>query len=73
MIPLFHRRFQPRIRLYAMMAASALAFRAISQYSARGRLTAAGVPLYGNGGVHWTLKILGCLSIMVVLVPYVFP
>lgn len=43
----------------------------ISRYSAGGGLTVADIPFYENGGVHWILAILSCLSIMMVPDPYV--
>ena len=44
----------------------------VSRYLAAGGMTVAGIPFYKNMGVHWTLTILGCISAIMVPVPYVF-
>jgi hypothetical protein len=57
---------------YGMYAASALGFMTVSRYIAAGGMTIVGIPFYKNMGVHWTLTILGCISALMVPVPYVF-
>ncbi|KAJ5115967.1 hypothetical protein N7456_000315 [Penicillium angulare] len=57
---------------YDIYAASALGFMTVSRYLAAGGMTVVGMPFYKNMGVHWTLTILGCISALMVPVPYVF-
>ena len=57
---------------YDIYAASALGFMTVSRYCAAGGMTIVGVPFYRNMGVHWTLTILGCISAIMVPVPYIF-
>lgn len=57
---------------YNIYAASALGFMTVSRYFAAGVMTVVGIPFYKNMGVHWTLTILGCISAIMVPVPYVF-
>ncbi|KAJ5769321.1 hypothetical protein N7520_003880 [Penicillium odoratum] len=57
---------------YDIYAASALGFMTVSRYCAAGGMTVVGMPFYKNMGVHWTLTILGCISAVMVPVPYVF-
>ncbi|KAJ5639333.1 uncharacterized protein N7484_007195 [Penicillium longicatenatum] len=57
---------------YDIYAASALGFMTVSRYCAAGGMTVVGMPFYKNMGVHWTLTILGCISAIMVPVPYVF-
>lgn len=60
------------IDAYDIYAASALGFMTVSRYCAAGGMTIVGIPFYQNMGVHWTLTILGCISAIMVPVPYVF-
>jgi hypothetical protein len=57
---------------YSVYAASALGFMTVSRYCAAGGMAVVGIPFYQNMGVHWTLTILGCISALLVPVPYVF-
>jgi len=57
---------------YETYAASALASVTLIRYVAAGGMTVVGIPFYQNMGVHWTLTILGCISALLVPVPYVF-
>ncbi len=57
---------------YSVYAASALGFMKVSRYCAAGGMTIVGIPFYQTMGVHWTLTILGCISALLVRVPYVF-
>lgn len=56
---------------YEAYAASALTFNALIRYLAAGGMTVAGIPMYRNLGTHWTLTLLGCLSVLTVPIPYV--
>lgn len=55
---------------YEIYSASALTFTALVRYILAGGITVAGIPLYTNLGVHYTLTILACISCVLVLVPY---
>ncbi|KAJ5884916.1 hypothetical protein N7495_009426 [Penicillium taxi] len=57
---------------YEIYAASALGFMTVSRYCAAGIMAIVGIPFYQNVGVHYTLTILGCISAVMVPVPYVF-
>jgi hypothetical protein len=39
---------------------------------AAGGMAAVGIPFYKNMSVHWTLTILGAISLLLVPVPYLF-
>lgn len=56
---------------YEMYSASALTFTALVRYVVAGGMTVVGIPFYNNMGVHYTLTILGCISCVLVPVPYV--
>lgn len=60
------------IDVYAEFAASAMAFTYLARYLAAAAMTVAGIPLYENLGGHWTLTLLGCISIILTPLPYVF-
>ncbi|KAL4872630.1 major facilitator superfamily domain-containing protein [Aspergillus spectabilis] len=57
---------------YDKYAASALGFMAVSRYCAAGGMTVVGIPFYSNMGVHYTLTILACISVVMMPLPYVF-
>ncbi|KAL3495271.1 major facilitator superfamily domain-containing protein [Aspergillus germanicus] len=57
---------------YDAYAASALGFMTVSRYCAAGGMTVVGIPFYSNMGVHYTLTILGCISVVMTPLPYVF-
>jgi hypothetical protein len=57
---------------YDAYAASALGFMTVSRYCAAGAMTVVGIPFYSNMGVHYTLTILGCISVVMTPLPYVF-
>ena len=42
------------------------------RYVAAGGMVEAAIPMYENLGVHWTCTILGCISALMVPVPYAF-
>ncbi|KAH6664086.1 major facilitator superfamily domain-containing protein [Halenospora varia] len=69
---IFISTYQYIIDSYELYAASALASLTLIRYVAAGGMTVVGIPFYKNLGVHWTLTILGCISALMVPVPYVF-
>ncbi|KAI9743525.1 MAG: hypothetical protein M1818_002839 [Claussenomyces sp. TS43310] len=56
---------------YEIYAASALTLVTFTRYFIAGGMTVVGIPFYRNVGVHWTLTILGCISILLTPIPYV--
>ena len=64
--------YQYVIDSYETYAASALASITLIRYFASGGIVVAGIPFYKNEGVAYTLTILGCISALLVPVPYVF-
>ncbi|KAL4929704.1 uncharacterized protein BDV17DRAFT_290412 [Aspergillus undulatus] len=71
-ITIFISSYMYIIHSYDTYAASALGFMPVSRYCAAGGLTIFGIPFYQGMGVHYTLTILGCISALMVPVPYVF-
>lgn len=53
-------------------AASALAIATFCRYVAAGAMLPVSIPMYKNLGVHWTLTVLGCISLLLTPVPFVF-
>ena len=68
----FISSYQYIIDSYESYAASALASVTLIRYVAAGGSIEYAIPFYKNSGVHWTLTILGCLSALLVPVPYLF-
>lgn len=68
----FISSYQYIIDTYEVYAASALASVTLIRYLAAGGMVVVGIPFYENLGVHWTLTILGCISALLVPVPYIF-
>lgn len=60
------------IDAYSTYAASAMAFSYLVRYLAAGGMTVAGIPWYDNLSPQWTLTILGCLSVLLTPLPYIF-
>ncbi|KAL2416517.1 MFS-type transporter kojT [Exophiala dermatitidis] len=60
------------IDTYELYAASALVSATFFRYLAAGALVIVSIPMYGNLGVHWSLTLLGCISLLMTPVPYVF-
>lgn len=58
------------IDAYEIYAASALTFVTMTRYLTAGAMTVAGIPFYKNVGVHWTLTIMGCISLIMTPIPY---
>jgi hypothetical protein len=59
------------IDAYEIYAASALTFVTVTRYLAAAGMTVVGIPFYKNVGVHWTLTILACISLLLTPIPYV--
>jgi len=57
---------------YEVYAASALTFVTVVRYMTAGGMTVVGVPFYENMGPHWALTIMGCISLLMTPIPYVF-
>jgi multidrug resistance protein len=57
---------------YEAYSASALASVTLIRYVAAGGMVEVAIPMYKNLGVHWTLTILGCISVLLVPIPYAF-
>lgn len=68
----FISSYQYIIDSYEGYSASALASVTLIRYVAAGGMVEVAIPFYKNLGVHWTLTILGCLSALMVPVPYLF-
>ncbi|KAI1622980.1 MFS transporter [Exophiala viscosa] len=71
-IMIFISSYMYIIDSYEMYAASALTFATLSRYCVAGGMVVVGVPFYSNVGMHWTLTIMGCLSLLLAPIPYVF-
>ncbi|KAJ5522101.1 hypothetical protein N7527_006216 [Penicillium freii] len=69
-ICIFLSAYMYTIDSYGQYAASALTFIALVRYLAAGGMTVAGIPMYQNLGVHWTLTILGIISTVAMPIPY---
>lgn len=55
---------------YEIYSASALTFVALVRYVVAGGMTVVGIPFFDNLGTHYTLTILGCISVALVPIPY---
>ena len=64
--------YQYIIDSYEAYAASALASVTLIRYVAAGGMVEVAIPMYQKLGVHWTLSLLGFLSLLLVPVPYLF-
>jgi hypothetical protein len=71
LICIFMSAYMYIIDSYEIYAASALTFLTITRYLAAGGMTVAGIPFYRNMGVHWTLTIMGCISLLLTPIPYI--
>ena len=72
LICIFISAYMYIIDSYEVYAASALTFVTIVRYLVAGVMTVVGVPFYKNLGPHWTLTILGGISILMTPIPYIF-
>jgi hypothetical protein len=70
-ISIFMTAYMYIIDSYEIYAASALTFVTFTRYMIAGGMTIAGGPIYKNLGSHWTLTILGSISILMTPIPYV--
>ena len=57
---------------FESLAASALAIATVCRYVAAGAMIPVSIPMYKNLGVPWALTMLGCISVLLTLVPFVF-
>ena len=71
-VSVFMSAYMYIIDSYEVYAASALTFVALARYLAAGGMVVLGVPMYRNLGTHWTLTVLGVISLVVLPIPYVF-
>lgn len=55
---------------YGVYSASALGFVVFSRYLVAGGITVAGAPIYRSIGVQYTLTILGAISAVMAVIPY---
>ncbi|KAK9364944.1 MFS general substrate transporter [Lipomyces kononenkoae] len=55
---------------YGVYSASALGFMAFSRYLVSGGVTVAGGPIYERYGFHYTLTVLGAISTLMAVIPY---
>lgn len=65
-------RWRQRIWGFEMYSASAPTFVVLVRYLTARGMTAAGLPIYEGLGVAYTCTILGCVSTVIVPVPYIF-
>ncbi|KAH8695456.1 MFS transporter [Talaromyces proteolyticus] len=69
---IFISSYQYLIDTYEQYAASALVSATFFRYIAAGAMVIVSLPMYKNLGVHWSLTLLGCISLVMTPVPYVF-
>jgi len=71
-LTVFISSYQYIMDAYALYAASALAAITFIRYVAAGGMVEVAIPMYKNLGVHWTMTVLGCISLLCTPVPYIF-
>ncbi len=69
---IFISSYQYIIDGYETYSASALASVTLIRYVASGGMVEVAIPMYKKLGVHWTLTIFGCISLLLVPIPYAF-
>lgn len=69
---IFISTYQYLIDSFETYAASALVGATFMRYIAAGIMVPVSYPMYENLGVHWTLTILACVSLLMMPIPYVF-
>lgn len=69
---IFISTYQYLIDTYEVYAASALVSATFVRYLVAGVMVVVSIPMYENLGVHWSLTLLGCLSLLMTPVPYIF-
>ena len=72
MLCIFITCYQYLIDTYGTYAASALSSLTLMRYLVSGAMIEVSIPFYKNLGVPYTLTILGCISAVLVPLPYVF-
>ncbi|KAB8213824.1 major facilitator superfamily domain-containing protein [Aspergillus novoparasiticus] len=72
MLCIFITCYQYLIDTYGAYAASALSSLTLMRYLVSGAMIEVSIPFYKNMGVPYTLTILGCISAVLVPIPYVF-
>lgn len=60
------------IDAYEQFTASALGIATCVRYAAAGAMVPVSIPMYENLGAHWTLTLLGCISLLLTPLPYAF-
>ena len=68
---IFITSYQYLIDAYEQYAASALVSLTFFRYVLAGVMVTVSEPMYSNIGVHWTLTLLGCISLILTPVPYI--
>ena len=69
---IFISTYQYLIDSFEAYAASALVGATFMRYIAAGVMVPVSYPMYENLGVHWTLTILACISLLMMPIPFVF-
>ncbi|KAL9110838.1 MAG: hypothetical protein Q9227_004638 [Pyrenula ochraceoflavens] len=69
---IFISSYQYLIDSFERFAASALVGATFVRYTAAGGAVVFSIPMYENLGVHWSLTLLGCISLLMMPIPYVF-
>ncbi|KAJ5108955.1 major facilitator superfamily domain-containing protein [Penicillium angulare] len=69
---IFISTYQYLIDTYEIYAASALVSATFFRYIAAGAMVVVSIPMYSNLGVHWSLTLLGCISLLMTPVPFIF-
>lgn len=72
LISIYISSYEYIIDSYGEHAASALASITMVRYLVAGGMVMASRPMYEGIGVHWTMTILGCLSVLLVPMPLLF-
>lgn len=69
---IFISTYQYIINSFETYAASALASITFVRYLAAGGMVEVSLPMYRKLNVHWTLTVLGCISLLLTPAPYLF-
>lgn len=69
---IFISTYQYLIDSFEAHAASALVGATFVRYVVAGGMVEVSIPMYKNLGVHWTLTVLGAISLMMAPVPFLF-
>ena len=69
---IFISTYQYLIDSFETYAASALVGATFMRYIAAGIMVPVSYPMYANLGVHWTLTIMACVSLLMMPIPYLF-